>query len=157
MAVFSVQIRIDAPKEGVWAVLADIGGIYRWNPGVIHSYSTSENNEGNGATRHYDLYSPKGYLKERVIDWREEQGFKIDIYETNLPIERNVVEFSVEADGNSTIVEVTPDYAIKYGVLGALMDRLFIQRKLKHGMHGMLAGLKYHVETGELVGTEVPG
>ena len=157
MSLFKVQIRIDAPKEKVWAVLADIGGIYRWNPGVTHTYSTSETNEGEGATRHCDLHNPKGYLEERVIDWREGEGFKIDIYETNLPIEWNVVEFSVEADGDGTIVEVSPEYAIKYGVLEVLMDRLFIQRKLKQGMDGMLAGLKYHVETGELVGTEVPG
>ena len=157
MAQFKVQIRINAPKEKVWAVLADIGGIYRWNPGVTHSYSTSETNDGEGATRHCDLYNPKGYLKERVLDWREGEGFKIDIYETNLPIERNVVDFSVETDGDGTIVKVSPDYAIKYGLLGALVDWLFIQRKLKQGMDGLLAGLKYHVETGELVGTEVPG
>ena len=83
------------------------------------------------------------------MDWREGDGFKIDFYETNLPIERNVVEFSIEADGEGTIVKVSPEYAIKYGVLGALMNRLFIQRKLKQGMEGLLAGLKYHVETGD--------
>ena len=160
MAHFSTQIRINATKEKVWEVLADIGGIYKWNPGVAHSYSTSEENSGEGASRHCDLQTPGGksfgYLEEVAFDWREGEGYKIDIYESNLPIKSNVVEFGVKADGYGTIVTVSPDYAIKYGLLGSLMNRLFIQRKLKQAMEDLLAGLKYHVETGELVGKRVP-
>ena len=52
MAHFSTQIRINATKEKVWEVLADFGGIYRWNPGVRHSYATSEAGHGLLATRH---------------------------------------------------------------------------------------------------------
>ncbi len=40
MGAFRTEIRIDAPKEKVWEVLADLGGIYKWNPGVSHSRST---------------------------------------------------------------------------------------------------------------------
>ncbi len=42
MSNFSAQIKINASKEQVWAVLSDLGSIYKWNPGVAHSYSTSE-------------------------------------------------------------------------------------------------------------------
>ena len=52
MPRFSTQIRIDAPKEKVWEVLADLGGIYKWNPGVVHSHSTSDSTGGEGAMRH---------------------------------------------------------------------------------------------------------
>ncbi len=156
MGSFSAQARIDAPKDKVWAVLADLGGIHKWNPGVGHSHSTSEAAGGEGATRHCDLVNPKGYLEERAFDWREGEGFKIDIYETNLPIKRNVVEFRLKEDGDGTIVTVSPEYELKFGPIGALIDSLFAGRQLRKGMDELLAGLKYHVETGEVVDGAVP-
>ena len=160
MSKFTIQVKINAPKHKVWEVLADIGGIYKWNPGVVHSYSTSEENRGEGATRHCDLQTVGGkrfgYLEERTVDWREGEGYKIDIYGSNLPIKSNVIEFTVKAYGDGTIVSVSPEYAIKYGLLGSLINRLFLQRKLQQAMEGLLAGLKYHVETGEIVETRLP-
>ena len=160
MAHFSTQIRINATAEEVWEVLADIGGIYKWNPGVAYSYSTSEKNSGEGASRHCDLQSPGGksigYLEELAFDWREGEGYKIDIYESSFPIERNVVEFTLRADGDGTIVSVSPDYQLKFGPIGALVDRLILGRQMRKGMENLLAGLKYHVETGEMVGDKVP-
>ena len=156
MGAFSTEIRINAPREKVWGVLADLGGIYKWNPGVSHSRSTSEAGGGEGATRHCDLANPKGYLEERAFDWREGEGYKIDIYESSFPIERNVVEFTVTADGDGTIVSVSPDYQLKFGPIGALIDRLILGRQMRKGMEDLLAGLKYHVETGEVVGDSVP-
>ena len=154
MGYFSVQTKIDAPKEKVWEVLADLGSIYKWNPGVSHS--TSESTQGEGATRHCDLQNPSGYLEERATNWREGEGFTIDIYESNFPIKRNLVQFSVEANGNGTIVKVAPDYQFKFGPIGSLLDRLILGRQLRKGMANLLAGLKYHVETGEVVGDKVP-
>ena len=45
MSTFSTKIRINAPKEKVWEVLAEVGDIYKWNPGVSNSYSTSESSQ----------------------------------------------------------------------------------------------------------------
>ena len=156
MAHFSTQIRINADKEKVWEVLADFGGIYLWNPGVRHSYSTSESNNGLLATRHCELLKGGDYLNENILEWRDGEGFKVNIYETNLPLHRNVVDFSIKADGSGTIVTVAPDYTVKYGLLGRLLNPIVIGRKFKKGVEDLLAGLKYHIETGELVGDRVP-
>jgi len=160
MAHFSTQIRINAPTHTVWEVLADIGGIYKWNPGVAHSYSTSEEISGEGASRHCDLQTPGGksfgYLEELAFDWREGEGYKIDIYESNLPIKSNVIEFAAKADGDGTIVTLASDYALKYGLLGRLLNQIVVRRQFKKGMEELLSGLKYHIETGELVGDRVP-
>ena len=84
MSTFSTRIQINAPKEKVWEVLAELGDVYKWNPGVSHSYSTSESSQGEGVTRHCDLQSSGrniGYLEERLpaigwlvvwIDWQDE-------------------------------------------------------------------------------------
>ena len=160
MTRFSTQVKINAPKEKVWAVLADLGNIHKWNPGVSHSYSTSADTEGEGAMRHCELQNAKGasigYLEERAFDWRDGEGFTIDVYESNLPLKRNHVRFDLEPNADGTLVTITPDYALKFGPLGALADLLIGRRQLKKGMADMAAGLKYHVETGELVGKSVP-
>ena len=146
---------IDAPVEKVWSVLADLGAIYKWNPGVAKSHSTSETAQGDGATRHCDL-DEKNYLKERAFDWREGEGFKIDVTETSLPLKSNIVTFAIAAEGDGTRVTVTADYVLKFGPVGALMDMLFAKRQMQQGFDDMMAGLKYHVETGELVSGSVP-
>lgn len=148
MSKLTSQVRINAPREKVWEVLADLGGIYKWNPGVSRSYSTSESNGGEGATRHCDL-QPGGYLEERAMDWREGEGFTIDVYESNLPLKRNVVKFAVSPEGAGTVVTLTADYRLKYGPLGALMDALIVRRQYQKGFDDLLAGLKQYVEAGE--------
>ncbi|MCH8009620.1 MAG: SRPBCC family protein, partial [Chloroflexi bacterium] len=84
MAVTS-SVNIDAPPDKVWSVLADLGSIYKWNPGVAKSHTTSELTQGEGATRHCDL-DDKNYLEERAFDWREGESFKIDVFESTLPL-----------------------------------------------------------------------
>jgi uncharacterized protein YndB with AHSA1/START domain len=159
MSKVTRQVTINAPQEKVWEVLADVGGIYKWNPGVSYSHSTSENDQGEGATRHCDLQNAGGYLEEKVIGWREGEGYTIDVYESSLPIKRNVVEFLVRPEGDGTLVKVTVDYELKYGPVGALIDTLIARRQYQKGFGELLAGLKYHVETGKEVGegTKLPG
>ncbi len=67
-----------------------------------------------------------------------------------------MVEFSIKAYGNGTIVTVAPDYKLKYGLLGWLMNQIVVRQKFQKGMEDLLTGLKYHIETGELVGDRVP-
>jgi ligand-binding SRPBCC domain-containing protein len=39
MTKITREVWIDAPKEQVWAVMADFGNVYRFNPTVPKSYS----------------------------------------------------------------------------------------------------------------------
>lgn len=82
--------------------------------------------------------------------------FKVEVGETNLPLHRSVVELSIEADGDGAVVKVAPDYTLKYGLLGRLMNQIVVRRKFKQGMEDLLTGLKYHIETGEMVDNCVP-
>ena len=154
MAVTS-NVNIDAPPDKVWSVLADLGSIYKWNPGVAKSHSTSELTQGEGATRHCDL-DDKNHLEERAFDWREGESFKIDVFESTLPLASNIVSFQIAPAGDATRVSVTADYKLKFGPIGALMDVLFGKRMLQRGFDDMMAGLKHHIETGELIGDSVP-
>ena len=46
------------------------------------------------------------------------------------------------------------NYDMKFGPIGALMDRFMIQPQVGESFDSLLAGLKHHIETGEEV-TEV--
>lgn len=153
MGSFSEQTIIEAPREQVWEVLAEIGSIERWNPGVKRSYATSAEPGGEGATRHCDLQrangKPAGQLEERAFDWREMEGFRIEITESSLPFSSAVVSFSLADAGSGTRVAVSPEYALRYGPAGRLLDALVVRRQYAKGMRALLAGLKGYVETGE--------
>ncbi len=156
MSRVRASVYIDAPSEAVWKVLADLGGISRWNPGVADSRVTSEVADCEGATRHCDLQNPQGYLEERVFDWRDGEGYSIDVTESNFPLKRNTVEFSLHPESAGTRAIVSVDYALKYGPIGLLADALLVRRRYRRGFDNLLAGLKYHIETGEIVGDRVP-
>ena len=156
MTTFAKATQVDAPKEKVWAVLADIGSISEWAPSVLESHSTSTEPGGNGATRHCEVDGPGGktaQLEERAFDWREGEGFKIDVYESSLPLKRNIVSFSVKESGSGTQVTVSPDYQLKFGPIGMLMDKMMVRSKFESGMESLLAGLKQHVERGANAGS----
>lgn len=79
------SIDIDVPKDKVWAILADFGNIAVFNPNLKGSFSTSEDSEGVGATRHCDL-TPIGAIEERVLNWKDGEEMLVAIYDgKNMP------------------------------------------------------------------------
>ena len=54
------------------------------------------------------------------------------------------------------MVEVSPEFQLKFGVLGVVMERLMFGSQFRKGMAGLLSGLKHYVETGEEVANKVP-
>ena len=150
MAKITDSIRIDASKDKVWAILADFGGIINFNPGLRDSYSTSDANEGVGATRHCDLL-PMGSIEERIIEWNEGKDYTIEVYQFDGPLppfKEVIANLRIEADGNQTIATMTMEYDMKMGLIGVAMSQLMIKSQYKKAVAGILQGLKYHAETG---------
>ena len=142
MIAFSVSRTIAAPIDEVWAVLADFGNIYKWNPGVTDSHLTGEQGGGVGATRHCDL-KPMGTLEERITGWLPGEELVIDIYETKkLPLRRGLATFRLaEAGGGTT---VTVDYRYEPTLMGRAAKTMFVR-----GFEGLLRGLDDYVTTGQ--------
>lgn len=135
------------PPEAVWEVLADIGRIHEWNPGVLHSEQTSEGDVDVGARRHCDI-GGKNYLDERVFEFEPPTRLTISIEDTNLPLRDARVRFPVESAGGGTRVRVSPSYSIKFGLLGRLLDVVMIRSQYRRGIRSLLDGLKTYVESG---------
>ena len=145
MSSFTTSTLIDAPHSHVWSALADIGAIHEWNPGVRASHTTSDLDSGLGATRHCDL-GGRNFLDEEVVEYEAGQRLTMRIVDSNMPFQRADIRFRLEAVGDATKVTVAPDYQLKYGPIGTLMDRLFVGRMYEKGMRALLRGLKQHVE-----------
>ncbi len=147
MTTFSEQINIQADKSRVWDALADIGSIHRWNPGVVDSRITTEGDVGLGSERRCDLVG-KNYLNEQVIEWTHGKILTMRIIETNLPFKTADIRFSLEQRSTQTLVTVSPTYVLKFGLLGRLMDVVFVHSQYRKGMANLLKGLKQYVEQG---------
>jgi hypothetical protein len=145
VATFNESAIIDAPVDEVWTVLADIGTISTWNPGVKDSHQTTGGNVEKGACRHCDL-GGKNYLIEEVVTFEPTLAITFRITDTNLPFKAADIRFTLTEDRGATSVTVSPIYELKFGVVGKLLDTLIVQPTYRKGMKELLRGLKSHVE-----------
>jgi uncharacterized protein YndB with AHSA1/START domain len=140
---FGVSTFIDAPVNQVWRVLADVGTIAQWHPGVKASHRLSEH-DALGASRHCDL-GKNNYLDEEVILWDVEKRLTMRITKTNLPMTADI-HFYLAAKDKGTHVVVKPVYQVKYGILGLILDTFYVRRTYTKGMQALLGGLKKYTE-----------
>ncbi len=149
MAGFTREIKVNAPIEQVWEALDDIGSISRWNPGVVRSHVTTDKTRGVGAGRYCDL-GGKNYLDEQVVEWEPGKALTMRVIGTNLPFQTADIRFRLQPEHDATMVTVSPEYTLKCGLAGRILDVLFVRHMYKKGMTALLAGLKAHVEQGLL-------
>lgn len=90
------KIQINAAKKKVWQVLAELRSVSGWNHAIGNSYYTSEQKEGQGATRHCD-FPAGGYVKERVTDWKAEETARLMIYEGTVPFDNFYGTYTLQA------------------------------------------------------------
>ena len=146
MTKLSGDIRIDAPKERVWAVLADLEAVQLYNPGITKAYYTSEARNGVGATRHCD-FPDGGYVKERATEWNPGEGYRLEIYEGTVPFQSSGGSFMVKDTEPGSTVTFTFEYELEPGVP---VDPQEVERQNREELiPGVLAGLKHYVETGQ--------
>ena len=152
MTKVSGQIVIDAPAEKVWEVLADFGGVQKWAPGVTNSYSTSSKNSGDDAARHCDIPGFGG-IEEYITEWNEGVSFTYRVEPFGF-IDESSSTWKITPQGDKTLVYTELNVNMRFGILGSVMEKLFVKRKIENGTRNALAGLKQHVMTGELIGTD---
>jgi carbon monoxide dehydrogenase subunit G len=122
MSSVTKEIQIDAPREKVWTILANIGSVQDYSPGVVKSYYTSEIKEGVGTSRHCDLL-PTGTVEERIVNWRDGEQYSIEIYDGTEVRYTGVAHFTLKRGGEGTTVTQTMDYRPTEDQKGAVGSR----------------------------------
>ena len=145
MIKITKEVEINAPKAKVWSVLADIGAVEKYNPVVTKSYSTSENKQGLGASRHCDLL-PMGSVEEKIIEWDEGESYKIEIFEGKAIPFKGTGKFELTENGKSTNVKMTFEPDMGNGIFGKIMG-FMMKEKMNKMITGVVIGLKHHLET----------
>ncbi len=74
------NIHIDAPRDKVWAILADLETVRNYDSEIINAFYISDNREGVGAARQCDL-PDGGYIKERITEWNPGEGYSLIVDE----------------------------------------------------------------------------
>jgi|GEM_PF-793239 len=148
----TMEVEINAPIEKVWQNFKDVGGIYKNSPTVDTSYVISDNKEGLGAQRHMIMSEDfKGaILEEENLVWNELEHYltfyAYTIYKVQ-GIQTMGGDFRLTAKGNKTILTSTLDYSMKSRMFG-MMNGMAGRKKFTKTWASILAGYKYHSETG---------
>ncbi len=144
------NIYIDASRQKVWEVLADLGSVSVWSPAIANSYYTSEATEGVGASRHCD-FSDGGYVKEQVSEWRPGEALRMQIYEGTVPFDNFYGTFTLRDDDQGMTVSFTLEFDVRPG---APVDPAEAERQNREELiPAFLAGLKHYAETGRPMST----
>lgn len=110
------------------------------------SHAVSERDSGLGAARHCDL-GGRNYVREEVVEFDEGERITMRVIDSSLPFEHADIRFQLIEEGDRTRVTVEPEYRLKFGLVGTMLDRLFVRRKYEAGMKTLLQGLKQHLES----------
>jgi hypothetical protein len=148
VTVLTNTVHIDASREQVWAVLARLDALHEYDPGISKSEIRSGRREGVGADRHCEIKAG-GWFRERVTSWVPERELEFTLYDCTLPVLKLRHQYRLFEEQGGTRVEQTQEYTLKYGVLGALLDTLFVRRKWDAGVKTFFGGLKGYVESRE--------
>ena len=150
--VIERSIVINAPKDKVWAALADFGNVQNLSPNIKKSYLMTDEVVGLGSTRHCDFYSMGASVDEKIVEWNEGESLKIELYNPkNLPMIRDMeATFKVEAKGDQTILSGVLSYGMS-GAMGSLMNGLMMKKMNIKSWVSFMAGIKLNVETGTLI------
>jgi len=145
MTTIRHEVHAACPPERVWALLADLEAVQRYNPGVRCAVIEGSLRRGMGARRSCELV-PRGRVVERVTHWEDGCAVGLEVIESDWPIHfmRWVTRLEPEAGG--TRITQSLEYAVKFGLIGRLLDGLVMKRKLTTTLDGVFAALVKQAE-----------
>ena len=144
---------INAPSSKIWTVLSDFSNIQTFHPNVLDVDQLSKVDRGLGAERRCNFYGG-GSAVEKIISWDDErQFFTCTVTELAAPILNVTAGMRVNIiDSDHCDVQIEMTYVPKWGIVGKILNLLVLRMAMRSTFSKVLAGLKHHVETGELIG-----
>ena len=143
------EIKINTPKEKVWNIIADLGGIVKFHTFVTKSHYTSEQKEDVGSSR-YCYILPSMELNEKVIDWQPGKSYTVKVQlsgEQVPPVVDMHATITVSEDSDGVHVSMISEYRFA----GDTSMENKVQGQFQMMLDGVMMGLKHYAETGEEV------
>jgi len=148
----SAEIHIAMRPDQAWEKMRDLSKPHLYVPGLTDCQMTTSQREGVGASRRV-FQKGRAPMDETVIEWREKQGFVVRLHNGDkppVPFKEACFSYRIEADGGGgTIFKPSMVYTLRGGVLGRLLDRLFLNRFVSRVVRKVGVNLKQYYETGQ--------
>lgn len=148
----AAEVIVNLPRAEVWQRLRDLTIPHKYVPGLRDCLMTTEQREGVGASRR--VYTSSGMeMDETVEEWQEGKGFVIKLHDGEQPpppiFAAARFHYILEDAGEGkTLFRPTMTYTIKWGGLGALLDKLLLNVIIRSNMKKVGLGLKQYYESG---------
>ena len=156
MTILSGVIHVEATDSKVWDVLSDLKGIAKWSPVVRSASVVTDTDKGEGARRRLKGVN-SDFFDETITEWDDGVRLVYKVEGANSLLQSVHAGFLVSpSDEGATLVTYTVHYQPRWGIAGTIADKIFLRRSMCRKIGLNLAGLKHHVETGELIETELP-
>lgn len=153
MTKIEKKLGINASREQVWEVIANLGAIQNYNPMVKKSFYNTDKKIGEGAGRICE-FSPMGKVEETATQWESGNNYTLHVK----PIEKlpffkeGFAHFSLKNISNGqTEVSVDFEYDITPGPVAKAINRLMLKNNFNKAFEGILKGLKKHIEDGVII------
>jgi len=140
---------INASKEKTWEILfKQYGDIHIHNPSMPSSNYIGTATKGELNSARLCKFDDKLFVEEKITNVNENNSFKVDVYEHNLPFlkEMSALYELTSINHNQTEVKMTSFASTSPSFMIYLM-----KGQLGKGLTKHLFGLKYYIETGKTV------
>lgn len=155
MSQVIVKQKINQPKAIVWQTISEFPEVADANPYVHKSYSVNNQSNGKGAIRHCDLNADgSDYSEEQIVNWVEGEKYQIKMVggTSQPPVDNLVITLQVQTlNESSSELSMSFDYQPRWGVIGKIINSVFIHRLLRGVAHNTLMGYKIYIETGNTI------
>ncbi len=143
---------IDLPLEACWEKLRDLTRARDYVPGLTDSIITTDQREGVGASR-IVRHRQFGDMNETVVVWDEGVGMTIRLHKGDgppKPFEHAQFRYEFRRQAESperSEIHTSLSYALPWGALGRLADRLFLGRIFERNVLDTAVCLAENYET----------
>ena len=142
------EVIIDASSDAVWNVLKEFGSVSDWAPSVSKSYYLDSQTSGIGTGRHCDI-DGIGSIDEVVTKWQEGVGFSYSVTPLG-PLAKSASSWQLTPISDSkTKLQVVFSYNLRFGLVGKILHKLVMRRKLEQSLPDTLAAFKTRLATVE--------
>ena len=154
MQTVHAEIPVDLDLAAAWQRLRDLSRPHMYVPRLSAVRFVGEQREGVGTRRRVRMGGMLT-MDETVTEWREAEGITLRLDRGDKgplpPLREHYFDYGLaERDGRVWLVN-RMRYDIRFGLLGALLDRLLLRRIITRQLRNITLAQKIYYETGERV------
>ncbi len=146
MTTLKHEVSVAADVETVWRTLSDLLAVKQHNTSVVSVHLLTDKTTGIGAARRCEMKT-KDWVEENVWAFDPPHAIGLEVTASSWPVAFMKWRTELYADGSNTLIRQEMNYKLKFGVLGLLLDKLVMRRKLNASVQEVFGNLKSYVES----------